>query len=64
MREFRCEACEKMRPDDKISVVKRDMCRRLGVDPGMSERLVNYCNDNPDCETAATRIADEAAEPR
>ena len=46
---WKCEACGRRREDDRISVYieKQDS----------SERMVNYCNDNPKCEFEAAKIA-------
>lgn len=43
--EWRCEICNKLRPDDKISVNK-ETYSPMGIEV---DRNVNYCNDNLPC---------------
>ncbi len=49
MIEFRCEVCKQLRPQQMISVDKRDLSRLQHLPPGTMTRNVNYCNDRGSC---------------
>ncbi|TXH13233.1 MAG: hypothetical protein E6R03_11585 [Hyphomicrobiaceae bacterium] len=48
-----CHICGKTRPDEAISVFKRDESARINQPPGTMTRNIRYCNDDPRC----TRLA-------
>ncbi len=56
---FSCSICKKQRPDEKISVLKRDMGKEHGLEPGVMTEHVQYCNDSPACVEEAQRRVDD-----
>jgi hypothetical protein len=50
---MRCHICEEDRPDEQINVIKEN--RRI---VGAVRLIIEiwYCNDRPECKTAATVI--------
>jgi len=53
---FRCEACQALRPEHRIAVIKTSSVHSSGAVIG---RNVNYCTDRPECRFGAIRIADD-----
>lgn len=51
--EWRCMACEKMRPDKFISVKTHDLSRFHKCEPETFKLNVKYCNDNLECTAIA-----------
>lgn len=49
-----CHICEKVRPDDKISVVKTDLSKKYGLPKGSMTQNVRHCNDNEKCIKEST----------
>ena len=47
--QFRCEACNRMRPNKLISVHKVDLGKAQNLPPGSLIRHLNYCNDSETC---------------
>lgn len=48
-----CHICGQERPDEQISVHKRDVSKEYGLPAGTMKENVRYCNDNPDCTRKA-----------
>lgn len=49
---WRCDICQAVRPDAKISVQKVDITP-ANLSPGIVTRNVKFCNDNPACQQGA-----------
>jgi len=49
---WKCEICEKQRPDEFIDVISYPLKGLLGA-----TRNLKYCNDNPKCKKLAKQIA-------
>jgi len=61
--EWRCRACDKLRPDAAISTVSVDASRAFGLPPGTSSINVNHCNDDGGaCQAGAEAIAQDQLE--
>ncbi len=54
--EFRCEVCNRMRPNKLISVHKVDLGTARNLPAGSLMRNVNYCNDSDTCLAGAIEI--------
>lgn len=50
---FRCKICNKMRPNEKISVISIDRSKEEKMPVGTLTEHINYCNDNPECHVSA-----------
>jgi len=50
---WNCDICDRERPDDKISVYKRDVGQEHGLPDGVMQQNIKYCNDNIECGRAA-----------
>lgn len=48
-----CHICNKSRPDDKISVYKKDIGHENGLPEGIVQQNIRYCNDDISCREAA-----------
>jgi len=59
---WRCQMCNKERPDNKISVYSSDLTVAIGLGD-MGENIVTlntkYCNDNKECEKKAQKHNEE-----
>jgi len=51
--QFRCKACNAMRPDAQISVRSLDTSEANGMPAGTLKENFNYCNDRPACRETA-----------
>lgn len=48
-----CHICGEERPDEKISVYKKDISEDHNLPEGTMEHNVRYCNDKLECGQAA-----------
>ena len=48
-----CHVCGEERPDDKISVFKRDISAENNLPPGCATENIRYCNDRSACSERA-----------
>lgn len=62
MFQFRCEVCDRLRPEDEIEVLKGDASFRHDLPEGTVTRNVNYCFDSADCRQGAAKILNEFVE--
>lgn len=51
-----CAVCGETRPDDKISVHKKDLSKDHGFPPGTFVHNIKYCNDREDCIKGAPNV--------
>lgn len=51
-----CHVCGDLRPDNKISVYKKDQSEKWGLPHGSVTQNVRYCNDKPECIEGAPKI--------
>jgi hypothetical protein len=47
---WRCDVCERTRPDEKIAVETFDLSGLLSLPAGTLSRNIRYCADRPGCK--------------
>lgn len=52
-----CMVCGDVRPDEKISVFKKDISKNHNLPEGTMTLNVRYCNDKTECREGAKRVA-------
>lgn len=53
---WKCHVCGRIRPDNYISVLQKDISKKCGLPFGTVQENIRYCNDNSDCINGAKDV--------